>query len=137
MAKKPSDISLAEINTRLRGFLLDSQIQDAVELAVILGCTAISDEVADREFEESDKRVEKVSALIPLMYAYSHTLAEAATEYQRQNLDSEIPIPEEVWKFSRKLTEQIAMSTLLGAVSQLVDMEALSLPSNKKWWWKR
>jgi hypothetical protein len=135
--RTPSDISLAEINSRIRGFLLDSQIQDAADLAVIIGCTAISEEVEDKEYEESDKRVSRVSSLIPLMYAYSHTLAEAATEYQKKNLDSEVKIPDEVWAFSRKLTEQIAMSTVLGAVSQLVDMGALTLASDKKKWWRR
>jgi hypothetical protein len=137
MSKKPTDISLAEINSRLRGFLLDSQIQEATELAVILGCSAISDEVAEREYEESDNRVTRISGLMPLMYAYAHTLAEAATEYQKQNTVFEMQIPDEIWQFSRKLTEQIAMSTLLGAVSQLIDMGALELPSTKKRWWKR
>ena len=137
MAKKSSDLSLAEINSRLRGFLLDSQIQDATELAVLLGCSAISDEVAEMEFEESDKRVAKIAPLIPLLYAYAHTLAEASIEYQKQHLDLGTAIPAEVWAFSRKLTEQIAMSTLLGAVSQLVDMGAIDLPNSKKRWWKR
>ena len=130
------ELTLAEITSRIRGFLLDSQIQDANELAVIVGCSPISDDVADREYEESDKRVEEITHLIPILYAYSHTMAEAATEYQRANMKEDLKIPDEVWKFSRRMTEQIAMSALLGAVSQLVDMGALKnvTPKKKKGW---
>lgn len=135
MAKKaPKDVTIAEINNRIRGFLIDSQIQNAHDLAVIVGCSPLSDEVADKEDEESDIRIAKMSHLIPLLYAYSHTMAEASIEYQRANLESDLKIPEELWKFSRKMTEQISMSTLLGAVSQLLDMGALEVPKKKRKW---
>lgn len=124
--KRPtSELTITEITNRIRGFLLDSQIQNAHELAVLVGCSPLSDDVAAREEEESDKRIEEVAHLIPVLYAYSHTMAEAATEYQRENMDENLKIPEEVWRFSRKMTEQISMSALLGAVSQLVDMGIL------------
>lgn len=133
--KPPADISLSDVTSRIRGFLLDSQIQNAHELAVIIGCSPLSDDVADKEEQESDKRIGKVSNLIPLMYAYSHTLAEAAIEYQKENLEGADKIPEEIWKISRKMTEQIAISTLLGAISQLVDMGALNTVHRKKRGW--
>jgi hypothetical protein len=133
--KLRGELTLAEISSRIRGFLLDSQIQNAHELSVIVGCSPISDDVADREDEESDNRVEKIAHLIPILYAYSHTMAEAATEYQRQNMKDTPQLPEEVWKFSRKLTEQISMSALLGAVSQLVDMGVLQATRKKKKGW--
>lgn len=136
MRRKDKDITLTEINARIRGFLLDSQIQNAHELAVIVGCAPISDDVADREDEESDKRLSEVAHLIPILYAYSHTMAEAATEYQRQNMKSEFKIPDDIWQFSRKLTEQISMSALLGAVSQLVDMKVLQTPRKYKRGWR-
>lgn len=132
---KDSELTITEITNRIRGFLLDSQIQNAHELAVIVGCSPISDDVADREDEESDRRLSEVAHLIPILYAYSHTMAEAATEYQRANMDDSLKIPDDVWRFSRKLTEQISMSALLGAVSQLVDMGVLrhTKPARKGW----
>jgi hypothetical protein len=131
---KPAS-TLAEVTNRIRGFLLDSQIQNAHELAVIVGCSPISEDVADREEEESDKRIASVAHLIPILYAYSHTMAEAATQYQRQNMTTELKIPEEVWQFSKKLTEQISLSALLGAVSQLVDMGILETTKKKRKGW--
>jgi hypothetical protein len=125
--------SLIEITARLRGFILDSQIQNAHELAVILGCSPISDDVQEREEEESDFRVEQISHLIPLLYAQAHALSEGAIEYQKSNLpDGVKDIPNEIWVESRKMMEQVSLSALIGSVSQLVDMGLLQLPKRKK-----
>jgi hypothetical protein len=129
--KLRAEVTLAELNKRIRGFLLDSQVQNAHDLSVIVGCSPISDDVADREDEESDKRVARIAHLIPILYAYSHTMAEAATEYQKTNTRSDLKISEEIWQFSRTMTEQISLSALLGAVSQMVDMGILE-PTKKK-----
>ena len=126
--KRPKMISIADVSSRLRGFILDSQIQDAHELALILGCSPISDEVAVKEEEESDKRIAEISVLTPLLYAFAHSLAEASVEHQRNNLTGAEKLPNEVWDYSRRLVEQIAISVLLGAVSQLVDMKLLQMP---------
>lgn len=128
------DISASEITERLRGFILDSQIHNGHEISVILGCAVSSDEVMDKEEEESDKRVERISYLVPLIYAMSHALAEGAMEYQRAVFTDSAPkeaahtVNSELWIESRKLMEQVAMSALLGAVSQLIDMGLLEIP---------
>jgi hypothetical protein len=127
--KKSSELSLSELNHRLRGFLLDSQINDAHEISVMLGCGPISEEVAEKEEEESEKRLERVAHLTPLIYAYSQALASGSIEYQRSSLpDSLKSLPDEVWWDSRKLLEQVSMAALLGAISQLVDMGLLEIP---------
>lgn len=131
--KRPKDVTLGELNSRLRGYILDSQIQNGHELSVLLGCTSLSDEVAEREEEESDKRLERISYLVPLLYAYSHTLSEGAVEYQRQNLPAELKdLPDELWTASRRMMEQVTMSALMGAVSQLIDMGLLEVPRKMK-----
>jgi hypothetical protein len=131
--KNKKDITLSEISGRVRSFILDSQIQNGHELSVILGCTALSDEVAEREEEESDKRLEKIGYLVPLLYAYSHTLSEGAVEYQKQHLPEELQaLPDEIWAGSRRMMEQVTMSALMGAVSQLIDMGLLQVPKEHK-----
>jgi hypothetical protein len=112
----------------LRGFILDSQINDAHELAIVLGCSPISDEVALREEEESERRVAEISILTPLLYAFAHSLAEASVEHQKTNLNDSDKVPDEIWMTSRRLIEQVAISVLLGATSQLVDMQLLEVP---------
>jgi len=132
--KKVNDpVSLSEVTSRLRGFLIDSQIQNAHELAVILGCSPLSEELREMEEDESDKRVERISHLVPLLFAQSHALAESSVEYQKSNINKEVDgLTNETWWESRKLLEQVAMSALLGSVSQLVDMGLLKLPKGKK-----
>jgi hypothetical protein len=131
--KKKNPLSIAEISGRLRGFILDSQMNDAHEMSVILGCSAISDEVQEREEEESDKRIEKIAYLLPIMYAHSHALAEGAVELQRSNTSEELKsLPDELWWESRKMMEQVALSALVGSVSQLIDMGLLQVPKEHR-----
>jgi len=123
------DISLAEINARLRAFIIDSQIQNGHELAVILGCSAQSEELQMHEEQESDKRLDRIEHLVPLLYAFAHTLSEGATEFQRSNISEELKnLPDEIWWESRKVMEQLSLSVLMGAISQLVDMGLVDLP---------
>jgi hypothetical protein len=127
------DISLADLSNRIRGFVLDSQIQNAHELSELLGCAIISDEVQEREEEESDKRVKKISYLVPLLFAQVHLLSEGAVEFQKENLPEELEeIPDEIWRESRKMMEQVSLSALMGSLSQLVDMGLLEIPRKYK-----
>ena len=128
--KKKPNLSMADMSLRLRGFILDSQIQHPHDLAEMLGLSAISDEVADREEEESDFRVERIAHLIPLVYTYAHSLAEGSVELQRKSTELE-GIPDELWMVSRRMMEQVAMSAMLGSIAQLVDMNLLAIPKTK------
>lgn len=134
-SKKKDQLTLADVTNRLRGFILDSQIQNAHELSVILGCSPLSDELQEKEEEESDNRVDKIGTLIPLLYAHAHVLAEGAVEFQRANIKSEAlkNLPDEMWWESRKMMEQMALSVLLGSVSQLVDMGLITVPKKRKY----
>jgi hypothetical protein len=128
--KKPklTPTTLLDVIERVRGFVLDSQIQNGHELSYLLGCSQLSDEVAEKVEQESDKRTERIEYLLPLIYTHSHFLAEASTAYQKQVIDDEAVLPDEVWQHSQRLIEQISMSTLLGSISQLVDMGLLEIP---------
>lgn len=127
--RKRKSITLADVSSRLRGFILDSQMTNPHELAVVLGCSPISDEVALMEEDESDRRVAYVSILTPLLYSYAHALSEAAVEHQKNTLAPESDkIPKEVWATTRQLIEHISISILIGTISQLVDMKLLKLP---------
>jgi hypothetical protein len=133
--KRKLPVTIAEMSARTREFILDSQINNGHELAIILGCPRISEELREREEEESDKRVEKISHLVPLLYAQAHTLAEGAVEYQRSSVSAELKnLPDELWWESRKMMEQISLAVLVGSLSQLVELGLVELPKkrNKK-----
>lgn len=127
--RRSPDLTMTEVNSRVRGFLLDSQINNAHEISLILGCAAQSEELAEKEEEESDKRLERISHLVPILYAQAQTLSQGTIEYQRTNLPDSIgKIPDPIWWDSRKLLEQVSVAALLGAISQLVDMGLLEIP---------
>jgi hypothetical protein len=131
--KKKQKLTLADVSARIRGFMLDSQINNAHELSVLLGCSVISDEVQYKEEKESDKRVEKIAYLIPLLYSHSHLIAESSVEFQRQNVADELKgLPDEIWLESKNLMEQISISALMGSISQLIDMGLLEIPKEHK-----
>jgi hypothetical protein len=93
----------------------------------------LNDELKEMEEDESDKRVDRISHLVPLLFAQAHSLAESSIEYQKSNINKDIDgLTSETWWESRKILEQVAMSALLGSVSQLVDMGLLKLPKGKK-----
>lgn len=126
--RKRKTITLADVSSRLRGFILDSQMTNPHELALVLGCSPISDEVALMEEDESDRRVADISILTPLLYSYAHALSEAAVEHQKNTLDPNEKIPKEVWATTRQLIEQVSISVLVGAIAQIVDIGLLKLP---------
>jgi hypothetical protein len=131
--KKQKTWTINDISAKLREFIFDSQVQNAQELSVILGCGKLSDELIEKEEEESEKRVDRISHLIPLLFAHAHALAEGSVEYQRANVPPELKdLSEDTWIESRKLMEQVAMSALVGSVSQLVDLGLVKIPKDKK-----
>jgi len=131
--RRSADPSIAEINARIRGFILDSQMADAHDISVILGCGPISEEIAEKEEEESDKRLDKISHLMPMIYAHSQALAQGSIEYQRSNVPESLQsLPDELWWDSRKLLEQVSSAAIVGSISQLVDMGLLSIPKDRK-----
>ena len=130
--KKPRLPSLRKMKGKLREFILDTQLEDPHTLSVAMGCAPISEEVAEREEEESDKRLEKISHLIPLLYAYSHVVADGTSDIQRSSIKLSEELPEEVWNYNRQLVEQLSFAVLVGSVSQMVDMGLLKINTQRK-----
>lgn len=132
--KKKDTVTLLEVTQRLRGLILDSQIQNAHELSVILGCPAISEEVAEMEEYASEERVEKIGYLVPMLYAHAHSMAEGSVEYQRSQANEALKkgLPEEIWHESRTMMTNASMAALMGSISQLVDMGLLEIPKKYK-----
>lgn len=130
--KDTSPFSLSDLSQRLRGLILDSQLPGAYEISYELGASAISDEVAEREEQESDRRLDEISYLLPLLYSFSKTLVEGAITIQKQTLSGAEKIPQEVWEQNQRTMESVTLATLMGSVSQLVDMGLLLVPKKVK-----
>jgi hypothetical protein len=137
--KKPKFTELTtikDLKSKIREFVLDSQISNAHEICDNLGCIPISDEVAEKEEEESDKRVDRINFLVPLLYGYATLFSEAFIDEASVTHDG---IPEELSKVIASITdvtkhvlEDAMAHFLVGAVSQLVDLEFLQVNGKAK-----
>jgi hypothetical protein len=128
--KKPKiefdiDALTTEVMFRIRGLFLDSQLEDAFSLSVIAGTTMVSDEIAEKEQEESDKRVARIAHLYPMILAHAHSIAKATVVLYKTKVDSDLP--EEAWETMLEINQQIALAAVVGSISQIVDLQLLSI----------
>lgn len=140
MGKKPKFAKITnvtQIKLHLREFLLDTQLPNAVEVSERLGCAVVSDEVLDHEMDMSESRIENIQHLLPLLYGYSAVMAEAFVDSLTEDLPEEAKktMSETLGKVihgTQHVMEDVMTNLLVGAVSQLVDLELLKLNGKKK-----
>ena len=128
--------TVTQIKAHLREFILDSQISNAEQITKELGCPPISDELLEREEEESDRRVERISFLLPLLYGYSTLFSEAfvSTMAPEHGADTELGTKlamEALTKAVQHAFEDAMSHLLIGSVSQMVDLGLLEVPKGK------
>lgn len=137
--KKPkykSITNVKQIKAHLREFILDSQIPDADEISSRLGCTPLSDELLEREEEESDRRVDEISHLIPLLYGYATLFSEAFVSTLPLTVEELSPelkkFREHVVQSTKHQMEELMAHLLMGSVSQMNDLGLIQLPKRKR-----
>lgn len=120
-----------DIDSHIRELLFDCQFPEANEIAIALGSPQISDEVIEKEEEESDRRVDEIRYLFPLLESYASLVAEGVVAVQQK--DPEVSeIPERFWKITRKLLTMVSFSLLVGALSQLNELELIEVHDDPK-----
>jgi len=130
--------SLADVKSRIREFFMDTQSSDADEMALQMGCVPLSDELMEKEEEESDKRIERVAYLLPLLFSFAHLYSQGMVMETTSNVKDPEMTPEvkaaliELEKQVRQVLEDNISNVLVGAVSQLVDLELLNVPKGRR-----
>ena len=143
MARKfKRDVSLQGIVSRIKEFILDSQVENYEHIIEMLSGNPMSEDVAQREFEESNIRTERVKHLAPLLYLFANSMAEGLVEHQRAHLeeteeDVEEELTEKMWNATQRVFAEIAFTTTVGAVSQLLDMGLINTSKKRRWFWKK
>jgi hypothetical protein len=143
--KKPKYAKITspqQIKSYIREFIFDTQLPDAYEASEALGCPPISLEVQEKHEDESEMRVERISELIPLLYGYAALFAAATADlaphaFAESELDEKAnPMAAKLLhamdQTTKKLLEDSMSHLLIGAVSQLVDLEFVTLNGKKK-----
>lgn len=142
MFKKKSSldkiVSISDVKNRIREFFVDTQNPDAIEMSLRMGCTPLSDELIEREEQESDKRVEKVAYMLPLIVSFANLYAQSMTI----NIATEAPVEEmtpdlktalkELEEQVRGMLEDNLSHALVGSITQIVDLELLEIPKGRR-----
>lgn len=123
--------------SRIRNFMLDSQVPSPWHMAEVLGVPALSDEVAERETDASNERVERIELLLPILQSYGRVMAQAHVKHSQAHLSEEEieHVPAANWEATANAFYGVTTAALIGAVAQMVDSGVLELP--KKKWFRR
>jgi hypothetical protein len=123
-----ADRFAAEVMYRVRGLFLDSQLQDAFSLSVIAGTTAVSDEVAEMEQQDSDKRVQKIEHLIPLILTQTYSISKAMAELEKAKaIGKDVEVPDEFWELYQSRNQDMTLAAVVGCIAQMVDIGLLTV----------
>lgn len=125
--KKERPLKDLVVKSPLRDFLLDSQVEPVGQYMTLLGLPPMSEEVIEMERRNSDVRVSRIAALLPLIHDYAHAISAASIALRKDQVDGEMDVPEEAWNAGHAVLETAAMTTLIGVLSQFVEMGVIEI----------
>ena len=95
-----------------------------------------SEEVFDKESDESEKRIEKIEHLVPLAFAYATTLADALIKHEIAHNADKGKNPAHAL-LTRQMILTAAFPAIVATISQMVDLgllkPILKKPKTRKW----
>jgi hypothetical protein len=130
------NIALQTIQSKIREFLFDTQIEEAEHMSELMGCSPLSEELFNRESDESEKRIKKIEHLIPLAFAYATTLADALIKHELSHSTERTKSPVQTL-ITRQIILTSAFPAIVAALSQMVDLglvkPIIKKPRTRKW----
>lgn len=115
------------VTTLLRNALYDSLLTEPEVIAHKLGLPGISEEVAEKEEEASEERLDKIALLMPLIEAH----AELSARIALAGYSSVVPIDtesEEMKEMIMEFFKTISFSAVTSALASLVDLGLIDVP---------
>ena len=122
------------LSTLARWYMYDMDVQDANKLAVALDLTPVSEEGDEKERQDSDDRIDRISGLIPFFNTMANINAEAVFQVQRQELPPEMkemlanPTPELMQLV--KFYEGLSFAAILSSFSSAAELGLIKLTGN-------
>jgi len=125
--KKKVNIKSLPLPVLIRQVIYDTMLMPAEEIAYAMGLPPISDDVAEMEERESQKRLEKFSSLIPFIDSHADIAAKiAASAYMIEDEEEE---DSELGKLGIEDVEQltrlfrlVALSSSISCISTLFNL---------------
>jgi hypothetical protein len=107
----------------IRKVIYDTMLTPPEDIADYLSLPRISEEVAEMEEQASEKRIEKISALIPFIDSHADIASRIAVAAYVIEQDEKVEV-EEV-ESMHNLFRLVSLSSSLSCISTLVDMGLL------------
>lgn len=117
------------VKNSIRSFLRDTQHPDSDEFIKILEVGNVSEDVADMEWDESARRLEKMEYLFPALESFAGMYAKAwATSTTRQATEDGASLPPDFIDKTSASLQLNLLACLVGSVSQLIEFELIEIP---------
>jgi hypothetical protein len=130
--RKSKKVKIVDVGSSVRNLLIDSGIPNIDFFDGALGIHAASDDVIEKEMEESETRLSNIAPIMPIVYAYCAMIKDASTAA----IVEEMNVPEEQREAISAVINKFAMGISLGAttgiLSQLVDHGLVHLNVRKR-----
>jgi hypothetical protein len=130
--RKPKRPKSIDLGNSVRGLLLDSGFPNIDYFDSVLGIHAASEDVIEKEMEDSEARLANIASIMPILYAYCSLIKDASTAA----IVEEMNVPDEHKEQMSAVINKFAMGISLGAttgiLSQLVDQNLIAINVRKK-----
>jgi len=125
--KKKNKLTVTAIPPQvlIRKIIYDSGCSDPEAVAVALGLSPVSEEVAEMEEQASFDRVARIAALLPILEAHAHIAAQVAAASYTTDLEG-VELPEEVLGALVTIFKFVSFASAMTCLSSLVDMNILN-----------
>ena len=126
--KKRITVEQVSLPVLIRQVIYDSMLMPAEEIAFKMGLPPISDEVSEMEERDSQARLSRMSALLPLIDAHADIAARIASAAYMIDDEDMDDLPEDSVE---KLTELFRLVSLASSVSCVSTLFSLGLIDSK------
>jgi hypothetical protein len=110
----------------LRRRIIFDCMADPQRAFLLAGMVGVSEDVAEKEEEESQRRVAEIGAVLPILTTISTWLAETAMNFQLQSVASE-DIPEEFRDHMAQMFFSVVQGSLMSTFSVLNDLDMIDI----------
>ena len=130
--KKPKRVKVIDIGNSVRSLLIDSGIPNIDFFDAALGIHAASNDVIEKEIEESETRLSNIAPIMPIVYAYCALIKDASTAAIVEEMNAPEEQKEAISAVINKFAMGISLGAATGILSQLVDHGFVNLNVRKK-----
>lgn len=123
--KKQSRIIEIPRGSITRKIIYDSGCEDPEGVAELMGLTRISEEVAEREIEDSDDRVDRILLILPIIQMHSEISAKVSFAAYINAIPDTKDVDSETFEALSELFSAVALASSVSCLTSMLDLEII------------